>query len=53
MIALPPGVRYETTGLPHLVIDRPACRATLYLHGATLTSFVPRGQEDEIGRAHV
>ena len=46
MIALPPGVRLETAGLPHLIVEREACSAKLYLHGATLTSFVPRGQTD-------
>lgn len=48
-MALPPGVRVDLhpSGLERLVIDRDACRAELFLHGATLTGWAPRG-EDEV-----
>lgn len=45
MAALPACVRLETGlgGLPLLVVDGPAARAEIYLHGATVTQWTPRG----------
>jgi D-hexose-6-phosphate mutarotase len=44
---LPSTVRYETGrgGLPVLRVDGAAARAEIYLHGATVTEWTPRGRE--------
>jgi len=46
-VALPPAVRVETGrgGLPVVRIEGPAARAEIYLHGAHLTAWAPRGQK--------
>ena len=45
MVALPASVRLETGrgGLPVLLVDGPAARAEIYLHGATVTRWTPSG----------
>ncbi len=45
---LPDGVHLDThaSGLARLRVDTPACRAELFLHGATLTAWAPRGHRD-------
>jgi N-acetylglucosamine-6-phosphate deacetylase len=45
MAALPASVRLEVGrgGLPVLRVDGPAARAEIYLHGATVTDWTPRG----------
>jgi D-hexose-6-phosphate mutarotase len=47
MTSLPPSVRLETGrgGLPVLRIDGSAASAEIYLHGATVTDWTPRGRE--------
>jgi len=47
MAALPDSVRLETGhgGLPVLLVDGPAARAEIYLHGATVTDWTPRGSD--------
>jgi D-hexose-6-phosphate mutarotase len=47
MTTLAPGVRLESGrgGLPVLRVDGPAARAEIYLHGATVTDWTPRGGE--------
>src|ERR1019366_1843915 len=46
MAALPARVRLETGrgGLPVLLVDGPAARAEIYLHGATVTQWAPAGR---------
>jgi len=45
MAELPASIRLETGkgGLPVLRVDGPAARAEIYLHGATVTEWAPRG----------
>ena len=45
MVELPASIRLETGkgGLPVLRIDGPAAEAEIYLHGATVTKWAPRG----------
>ncbi len=47
MSDLPASVRLETGngGLPVLRVDGPAARAEIYLHGATVTDWTPRGRD--------
>ena len=47
MAALPASVRLESGrgGLPVLLVDGPAARAEIYLHGATVTDWTPRGRD--------
>lgn len=44
---LPASVRLESGrgGLPVLLVDGPAASAEIYLHGATVTDWTPRGRE--------
>ena len=44
--ALPPSVRLKggRGGLPVLLVDGPAARAQIYLHGATVASWTPAGR---------
>jgi len=46
MAALPASVRLKTGrgGLPVLLVEGPAARAEIYLHGATVTEWTPRGR---------
>lgn len=48
MDALPDGARLVThpSGLLALEVEHPTCRATLFMHGATLTSWIPEGHDD-------
>src|ERR1035437_6334788 len=45
MAELPASIRLETGkgGLPVLRVDGPAAREEIYLHGATVTEWAPRG----------
>jgi D-hexose-6-phosphate mutarotase len=47
MVVLPASVRLETGrgGLPVLLVDGAAARAEIYLHGAHVTDWTPRGRE--------
>src|SRR5664279_263893 len=47
MSDLPASVRLETgrRGLPVLRVNGPAARAEIYLHGATVTDWTPRGRQ--------
>jgi len=47
MTDLPPSVRLTTGrgGLPVLLVDGPAARGEVYLHGATVTGWTPAGQD--------
>ena len=47
MVDLPASVRLEAGrgGLPVLLVNGPAGRAEIYLHGATVTDWTPRGHE--------
>ena len=46
-VALPTSVRREggRAGLPVLLVDGPAARAEIYLHGATVTDWTPAGHD--------
>jgi len=46
-VALPASVRRESgrAGLPVLLVDGPAARAEIYLHGATVTDWTPAGHD--------
>lgn len=46
MAQLPASVRLQTGrgGLPVLLVEGPAARAEIYLHGATVTDWTPRGR---------
>lgn len=43
---LPEGLTVEHGDAPRLVIDTPACRGAVHLDGATVTSWVPAGQDE-------
>lgn len=47
MVALPASVRLGAGrgGLPVLLVDGPAARAEIYLHGATVTGWTPSGRD--------
>lgn len=43
---LPEGLTLEGGDAPRLIIDTPACRGTIHLDGATVTSWAPAGEDD-------